>query len=451
MSSLARHGQPQGRVNLRRVGAWLRVLVGVDEQLLAKVPSERARYTALGGTVLGTASIAAFSMAMALAQVLGGFAVFLLLPALIWGLFVLNLDRWLVASSAGSRWHRRAAILLPRVALAVFFGIVIAEPLVMRVFQTAIEQHIRTERQQELTNLGSLLLRCNPEPSATEQYRAAVESPECENNLLPFAESAQATAVELAAKRTQAERLQQTIEGDARQLAALEDLARRECAGTAGPGLTGARGRGPECLRREREADDFRTSHRIEESNKQLAELRDEIGELQSQVSAAQTNYQNGLEAEIASQVDKRAASHGPIGLLERFRAMHELISVNSFLTIATWCVRMLFIVVDCLPVLVKFFGGTTGYDRLVDVRLASAQRVHQETVRTNEVVVTADLEVQQHRAEAHKQQRRAEIDLQTREHEAGIHARIDQATDLLTDRLASRQQREASNNHYVP
>jgi hypothetical protein len=445
---LARHaGQPRGRINLRTVGAGFRVLVGVDEELLAKVPSERARYTALGGTVLGTASIAAFSMAMALAQVLGVFSVFLLLPALIWGLFVLNLDRWLVSSSAGSHWHRRAAILLPRILLAVFFGIVIAEPVVMRVFQTAIEQHIRAERQQELINLGSLLLRCNPEPSATEQYRAAVESPECKSHLLPFAESAQAAAEQLAARRGQADRLQQTIEADARQLAALEDVARRECAGTSGPGLTGERGRGPECLRREREVDDFRASHRIEQNNEQLAELRDEIGELQSQVSSGQASYQSALESEIASKVAQRAASHGPIGLLERFRAMHELASLNSFLTIATWFVRMLFIVVDCLPVLVKFFGGTTGYDRLVDVRLASAQRVHQETVRTNEAVVTADLEVEQHRTQAHKQQRRAEIDLETREHEAGIHARIDQATDLLTSQLASHRQREASNN----
>jgi Domain of unknown function (DUF4407) len=454
---LARHTvgsrmEPTQGAGLRQlIGSRLRILTGVDERLLAKVSSERARYTALGGVVLGTATIAAFSMWMALSEVLGGFKIFIIVPVLIWGLFVLNLDRWLISSSAGSQWHRRAAILLPRLLLAGFFGIVIAEPLVLRIFETAIEQHIRTTRQDELTNLTSVLVRCNPEPSASEHDRAAAATDECTDYHISFAATALGAAEELATKQRDADKLEDTIRQDTRQQENLDELARNECAGTRGPGLTGKAGRGPECVRREREADDFRRSHRTEEKVKDLEHLREEIDKLQSTVNAAQNTYQGALDAEVEKRVAERRSHHGPIGLLERFKALQDLVSANGFLTAASWCIRLLFIVVDCLPVLVKFFGGTTAYDRLVDRQLASAERMHREEIRTAELAVTTDLEVEQHKVMTDADQRRAEIDLGAREHEAGINVRIAEATNSLTERLITQRRADFTGNGGMP
>jgi len=84
-----------------RVGRWIRVLAGVDEKLLDKVPQERARYTGLGGVVLGTATIAAFSMWFAISQLLGFSHPLIIFPVLIWFFFILNFDRWLVSSALG--------------------------------------------------------------------------------------------------------------------------------------------------------------------------------------------------------------------------------------------------------------------------------------------------------------------------------------------------------------
>ena len=82
-----------------------------------------------------------------------------LLPALIWFVFILSLDRALVSTmfGAGRRW----GAFLMRLALAVMFGFIIAEPLTIRIFDTAIEEHIRNERTQELADLQSNLLACN--------------------------------------------------------------------------------------------------------------------------------------------------------------------------------------------------------------------------------------------------------------------------------------------------
>ena len=66
-----------------RIGRWIRVLAGVDERLLDRVPQERARYTGLGGVVLGTATIAAFSMWFAVSQLLGFSHPLIVVPVLI--------------------------------------------------------------------------------------------------------------------------------------------------------------------------------------------------------------------------------------------------------------------------------------------------------------------------------------------------------------------------------
>ncbi len=414
-------------------GGWLRWVGGVDEGLLAKVPTERARYTALGGVVVGTATIAAFSMAMALSAVLGGFTPLIVPVALLWGAFVLNLDRWLVSSSSGSQWRRRAVVLLPRLALAVFFGVVIAEPLVLRAFQTAIEQEVRTERQQELDDLTGALLRCNPEPTDTTPPPA-----DCAQHHISFESTPLGTARELAAAEADAERLQAGLDTDAQEQQRLDTLARNECAGTAGPGLTGQVGRGPECIRLETQADDFRRSHPVDGRYAELAALRERISGLQAGVGTARADYQAVLADEVAKRVDERRGHHGPIGLLERFQTLHDLIGVNAFLAAATWCIRLLFIAIDCLPVLVKLFGGTTSYDRLVDERLASAVRIDREVIRADEVDITSGLDVRQHAAVTMAQRRRAEIDFTAREHEAGIDARRDRAVDVLTEQLTS-------------
>jgi len=46
-----------------------------------------------------------------------------------------------------------------RVAMAFLFGVIIAEPIVLRVFQTAIEQHIRDGREHAVRELANRLER----------------------------------------------------------------------------------------------------------------------------------------------------------------------------------------------------------------------------------------------------------------------------------------------------
>src|SRR2546430_5809407 len=129
-----------------RAGRLLRLLTGVDEEVIAAVPSERARYTAMGGVVLGTATMAMFSMSVALYSVFGEVnpIAFGFVP--VWGLFILFLDRWLMASTSTRAAGERFRKLFPRFLLATVFGVIIAEPLLLGIFHTAIDQRIRDDR-----------------------------------------------------------------------------------------------------------------------------------------------------------------------------------------------------------------------------------------------------------------------------------------------------------------
>jgi hypothetical protein len=103
------------------------------------LPAERAKFTALGGTVLGTALLEAIALFIAMGIVLDRYNVLILLPALIWGVFALNLDRWLVSIVIGPSALRAFLQMLPRLVLAFAFGVVVAEPVILLIFESSIQ------------------------------------------------------------------------------------------------------------------------------------------------------------------------------------------------------------------------------------------------------------------------------------------------------------------------
>jgi uncharacterized protein DUF4407 len=430
-----------------RLGRMLRWLAAVDERLMAWVPTERAKYTALGGVVLGTAAIATLSMTTALAEVRGGFQLLLLLPALVWGAFVCNLDRWLVSTSSGAAWHRRASIFLPRLVLAFLFGCVIAEPLVLKVFESAIEKHIQDARQADLRNLESTLLRCNPDPTADAKVRTVADTPGCADYQLNLQASYAAMNQELANRQKEATTLRASIATDRKEQARRDMLASNECAGTPGPGTTGTRGRGPECLAREREAADYRRTNPIAPQTARLEDLSAQISTLQAESNSTQRDYQAKRDAEVAQKVADRKANQGPIGLLERFSALDTLTATSTFLFTATWFIRLFFIAVDCLPVLVKFIGGVTKYEELVDFRVNAARRVFEQSVKTTEAAIVGDLKSNQEESRTKESMRSARIRHDERWHQAEIDVELEQQIDELAKRLHTSRASKAHTN----
>ncbi|GIG15931.1 hypothetical protein Cme02nite_42630 [Catellatospora methionotrophica] len=410
------------RVPKPQIGRRLRVLAGVDERLLDRVPQERAWYTSLGGVVLGTATIAAISMYFAITQAMGASSWLAVFPVLVWFLFILNVDRWLVSSRLGEGWFRRVPVLAMRVLMAFFFGVIIAEPLVLRIFETAVIQHVADQRTEALAQLAGRLKVCNPVPGSQEPAAPA----DCKAvDTFNFDQSPIATQRELTARRTDAAELQKIVDADTGQLRGINELARRECVGDSGAGLTGQRGEGPNCRRLRTEADAFKRTRQLDANSAKLVNLRTQISELESASRASHAKFEAERETKIQARVAEERSHQGNIGLLERLGALHDLADSSGVLAVGIWAVRIFFILVDCMPILVKFVGGSTTYDKLVSAQLAVAERD-----------LNHDIESEYAEREAVLRKRRAEIDLEILEHKAELNNRLHRAADRLSERV---------------
>jgi hypothetical protein len=417
----------------RGVGTALRSLTGVDEGLLARAAPERPKYTKLGVVILGIAAVATFSMWLALGEVFDEVTLIALVPAIGWGILIATFDSWLVSSMHGLRWRNRIWMVLPRLALSVLFGIVIAEPMVLRLFESAIEQHIEDARDDAIGAYETKLQRCNPNTGEALSLRA---SRSCGDARLTITV---ATPDALKDQLRDARQRKTTLAGDVRRIEAQqrhqEYIARKECNGGDGPGFSGQVGVGPNCVRDRTKADEYARTSGLEAKQQALDALNRRIGTLETQVKTQTETYETAVETAIAEKVADRESHQGSIGLLERLDAIGQLAGQHWHIAVATWLLRLLFIVIDCLPMLVKIMGGTTSYDVILDERLGAIERIHHQEERTEELRRTGRLRLVQYRLEREGQSAREGLDRELRVR----HAEEDVALDAHIDRLTAK------------
>src|SRR5260370_39199340 len=78
-------------------------------------------------------------------------------PGLLWGVVILNLDRFLVLSMGDTRHRVRLVLItLPRLALAVVLALVISTPVVLRIFASDINQQLFIMQQNASRHQAAL-------------------------------------------------------------------------------------------------------------------------------------------------------------------------------------------------------------------------------------------------------------------------------------------------------
>jgi uncharacterized protein DUF4407 len=376
----------------RGPAAALRTLTGVDEGLLDTVATERPRYTAMGGVVLGTALMAMFSLTVALLCVFDGFQASILLFVPIWGAFILFLDQWLMSSAAVARGGARLRKLAPRLLLSIIFGAVIAEPLLLGVFHSAVDQRVRDDRIAAAGQFDADLKYCNPLPGkpAPAPPDSGKRTPDCGDKRITVPTDAPAIQKQIDGVNSDIKTLRATTGADDKEFERLNEMARKECNGTRSAETTGLVGQGPNCKRLRTEADRYHTDHHMKQNNDTLTGYQKRVGDLTRQLGDAQAAEGSKINAEIRRRVDDYKGNQRSIGLLERLGALGELVDGDRHMHTAQWALRLFFIVVDALPVLLKFFTGFTPYDQVVAERVAAqrrVQRVISETERRRGVI----------------------------------------------------------------
>lgn len=424
----------------------MRMITGVREEILDVIPAERTRYTALAAVMICTATFGGFSMFFALSEVMGR-AEFLFVPiAMFWSLFVLCVDCWLVSGSAGTRWRARASMLLPRLLVAIFIGAFIAEPLVLRVFQTAIVTQVQNQRQQAIDTLRTALVACNPVPGAPTTMPPGVS---CRGMSLDVPGPAAASVQQLTSLSDQAMVLKEEIGQEEDGIESQENRVNAECNGTKGAGLTGIPGNGPACKQDQQYLAQYRASNPIDAEKARLTALDQQITAMQVTVSAEQTAYRTALGKTVSARLAQEPQPDSTIGMGERFEALGKLSLSSGFIGVASWFVRIFFVLIDCLPVLVKFISGTTPYDRLAETETGAAERIFARKAGARESEADEEIALVLYEAKMRAASRRREIGLEVQQRDAAQEARKEEAVDELWQRkLAARRFARGTDGH---
>jgi hypothetical protein len=328
---------------------------------------------------------------------------------------------------------------LPRLAIAAVFGIVIAEPLVLRVFQTGIVNHVRQVRQDAIDQLSTSLVACNPIPGVA----VSLSTPQvgCAGKILNVSGPASAKLEHVQALQRQESSLQAQLNTETAQLNRLEATVNSECNGKTGSGLTGIVGNGPACQKDQQYAAQYESTHPVAAQNAQLASIDTQLKSEQGNLAGAQASYNAEVARVIGDRLKKETPPDAPIGMAERFQALAYLSLSNSFISVASWFIRIFFILIDCLPVLVKFLSGSTSYDALVDVKLISAEKQFKAACDASDAAADRKNDVVRKRADAKAARKVKKINLNILRQDAEqVSLKEDELDELWQRKLDARR-----------
>ncbi|MGC4858199.1 DUF4407 domain-containing protein [Micromonospora sp. DT41] len=414
----------------RGPGYVLRHIAGVDETILDWVPEERHRYSRLGAIVLNTGLMAALSMLALLGS--HDVPIVALVPAaLLWGYVILTFDRWLITDTHGSSGMGTGKF-IARLAISILMGLVVAEPLLLWMFNSDVQTQIGKDRTTLLDTYESTLKRCNPlsgEPpvdasGCTKEYVLNVPgSPR------PLLDSK-------VAAEEERDKAKQAIAAIDAEIQRREDLARLECNGTSGRGLTGRVGEGPNCRHLRGETAKYIASSNRPQQQDELNAVTAKIVGIDADISTVSQKYAEAVSKAIKDKVDAKEEKLEKPGLLDQVRALSQLADANTFVLLQSWLLRLLLVVLDALPVITKKLSRPTTYDGLLSRQLVIDEKLHQKTLKSRSDQALGDLDVQIQEIEHSVRVRRERIEEQGRDVEADRQATLDEQIEQLARRL---------------
>ena len=346
------------------INEFLWTFAGVNKTLLRQCPNEYSKYAGMGGTILGTAIMAAISGAYAIYFVFEDMLIATIF-GIFWGTLILNLDRFIVSTMYSDGKHtvswQELKSGLPRIIMAIFLGIVIATPLEMKLFEERIGiriAEIQRERLKEnmseyvqIDNLENLLQRRN---SIEEERKRMNLNIEAQRNALDEEEM--------------------------------------------GLSKSGKAGQGPayNTKRRNLEKSEAEYERYIAATEANLASLNAQIAELEEDRKSARENYKKEVEQN---------------GFCQRYEAFAQIDDTNPELTMVIWFIRLLFIIIEVSPVFFRMMIATGSYDELLRANATyiskMAQRDSREITEEYDTEIAINTERNRIRLEAENQANR--------------------------------------------
>ncbi len=371
---------------ITRAGDFMAWLGGGDREILEQVPQERTRFVQMAGVLLTTAGLAVVSMAFALHDGVKAPLAPSVILGVLWGVVILNLDRFLVLSMGSTRDRKRLVfITLPRLALAVVLALVISTPLVLRIFASDINQQLFIMQQKESRQESSLEAKSGQQQEANQVEDEINTDQGILNGHLPQS----VTSPQLQSDQKQVSQLQKEAASDYQAEVTAREAWQCELDGQTCEGSSGKVGDGPRAQAKYQEYEqDVKTYNSVESqlTAAQAAEktaqsgfssdLSSRVQQLKAQARAALP----GLEREhskLVADLQATAASGWSVnakntGILAQLQALSEASAASPSLQAARLAVLALFFLIEILPVTVKFLlniGPPSAYEVVAKLR----------------------------------------------------------------------------------
>jgi len=324
---------------------------GADSQILKYAPySDHIKAAGIGGVVLATTVMATVAMGFAMHTIFGentpkgvhtGNWAITIPAALVWGIIIFNLDRFIVSTVKGDGTEKitRAewGAMLPRLVMAIIIGLTISAPLETYIFKKEIRREWRLSMDQ-------LAISKTYEISQTEEQKDLKNQKDYDN------------------KKAEVES-QKVI-----YLKAVEEV-NFEMNGNSGRG-----GDGPETKKKEKQRDlelkklnDLEAELKIFESKK--IGNQEKIKQMQDSVKKATQKEKPGFLDQL--MMLERLSSEGK--KVPKFDPSNNTIIKGEYVEIygsafwPIWLVRLLFMIVEIAPVIFKFMIWDSSYDYMKD------------------------------------------------------------------------------------
>lgn len=397
---------------IKRTGDFLTWVGGGHAAILEHLPQARPQFVTMGGILLTTAGFAVASMIFVLNDAVRVMLVPSVCLSLVWGLVVLNLNRFFIVSMGSTRDVRRLLLMaLPRIMLSMLLALLISTPLTLRIFASDINSQLVVMQAQRSERFAALESTSEPQREAnlvlaqvnTDKATLAGRLPEPITSPQLQAAQAQVSSLQVAAERDY------RVQNDAYTAWQCE-LDGRNCAG--GSGLAGA---GP--LAQEAYQEYLHALSTYNSTESQLTAAQNAVASAQASLRQAQatalSRYQAeaqaslpGLERQyqaLAADLQATAAQDdranlADTGILAQLQALSAASAQSPSLEAAQLSVLALFFVIELLPVAMKFLlnlGAMSSYERVARAQEIEAQKIEEERSRVR-IAIEFDMQARE-------------------------------------------------------
>jgi hypothetical protein len=348
---------------MAKTGQFLITISGARPEVLDRCPTERIKFQSLGWALLITSGMATVSMWFALTSAMGFNPVLSFPIAILWGLIILGIDRWLVTSMPIDG-KRKFLIAAPRLALAILLGSLISTPIVLRIFESEINNQIAIIKQNNEAQFldsqqhSAVATRVQQAGSRVSNLQQVIDS----NGQRPINPATDPVVQGLTAQLKTARTAEQA------------DYHAWQCQLYGGCGAP--KGNGPLAA-----ASQARYESDVNQVNTLTSEIQTREKALQAtDVNSERARLQQAQQALPTAQAQLEAAqaeensllnnfqvtNSATNGLLIRLKALSQLSAGNSTLQATRILLFLLFLIIEVLPVTVKLLQPLGNYERIL-------------------------------------------------------------------------------------